>query len=250
MLNDAVKWREISRDAADIGEAPKVPQKDVVTFVGDELDVFLDGLQQMKSTRSDMATILPMYEAMFVLGVTTGLRPAELYGLCWDDLDLTTGEVRVRRTLNYGRETQDQPKGFYWGEPKTEKSARVVALTDEATAALRRLKDLQGFGRVLEPTVWQREGLVFVSRRGVPMLGTTVAGRSKRVCAELGTKSITPYAMRHAFGTWMLDVTNIKAVSVVLGHTTTKMTERYLHPDGTRVALDGAAAFNQRRVAR
>ena len=40
-----------------------------------------------------------LFEALYVLAVTAGLRQGELLGLKWEDVDLDAGTLRVRRTL-------------------------------------------------------------------------------------------------------------------------------------------------------
>jgi len=40
------------------------------------------------------------YYELFLLEFATGLRLGELMGLQWDDLDLTTGELRINKQMN------------------------------------------------------------------------------------------------------------------------------------------------------
>jgi integrase len=70
-------------------------------------------------------------EALYVVAVHTGMRQGELLALKWEDVDLTEGVLRVRRTLarDGGRITL--------GEPKTRRSRRPVHLTSAAVEALR-----------------------------------------------------------------------------------------------------------------
>ena len=54
-------------------------------------------------------------QALYVLAVTAGLRRGELLGLRWEDVDLESGTLQVRRTLS-------EPKGGYVFEaPKSGK---------------------------------------------------------------------------------------------------------------------------------
>ena len=39
-------------------------------------------------------------EAAFVLGLTCGLRPGELLGLKWEDVDLDQGVLRISRAVS------------------------------------------------------------------------------------------------------------------------------------------------------
>ena len=74
----------------------------------------------------DTAFWLPMF-----LGLHTGMRPGEVLGLGWDEVDLDGGAVFVSRTLSVG------VKGFGLGPPKTKSSKRSVAVSAEVVEVLR-----------------------------------------------------------------------------------------------------------------
>ncbi len=69
-------------------------------------------------------------QALYTLAVTTGMRQGELLGLGWEDLDLESGTVRVRRTLTLAK------GGPRLTEPKTRGSRRSIRLTAGAVEAL------------------------------------------------------------------------------------------------------------------
>jgi integrase len=51
-------------------------------------------------------------EALYVLAITTGMRSGELLGLRWEDVDLQTHTLQVRRTVFNGQiETPKTLKG-------------------------------------------------------------------------------------------------------------------------------------------
>ena len=53
-------------------------------------------------------------ESLYVLAVSAGLRRGELQGLKWEDADLDTGTLQVRRTMS-------EPKGGYMFEAPQER---------------------------------------------------------------------------------------------------------------------------------
>ena len=65
------------------------------------------------------------------LGLYTGMRPGEVLGLCWEDVDFLKGRILVRHTLN--------PAGgsFFLGPPKTKTSERSIAVSPEVMRVLR-----------------------------------------------------------------------------------------------------------------
>jgi integrase len=69
-------------------------------------------------------------EALYILAVTTGLRQGELLGLKWDDVDLDTGTLQVRRSLTTAK------GGPVLSAPKTKGSRRSVKLSQTALEAL------------------------------------------------------------------------------------------------------------------
>ena len=69
----------------------------------------------------------------------------------------------------------------------------------------------------------------------------------KRVEAAAGVQHRKPHAMRHTFATDVLDATegDLYAVKELLGHSSTRVTEVYLHSSRTRTvsATDALAAY-------
>lgn len=70
------------------------------------------------------------WEALLVVGLMLGLRPGELCGLLWEDVDLERGALQVRRSLKRER------SGLRLGDPKTRQSFRGLDLPAPAVSAL------------------------------------------------------------------------------------------------------------------
>jgi integrase len=66
-----------------------------------------------------------------VLG-TVGLRIGEAFGLKWQDLDLETGRLQVKRALQ-----RQKGNGLVFVAPKTPRSRRLIHLSGVAIQALR-----------------------------------------------------------------------------------------------------------------
>ena len=65
------------------------------------------------------------------LGLHTGMRPGEIAGLCWDDVDLAKGSLSVNHTMN------SRVDRFYRGSPKSKTSVRSIDLSPEVVDVLR-----------------------------------------------------------------------------------------------------------------
>ena len=72
---------------------------------------------------------LPTFLALY-----TGMRPGEVLGLSWEDVDLAEGTLSVRHTMSIRR------GALHLGPPKTRTSVRTVAVPPEVVQVLREVK--------------------------------------------------------------------------------------------------------------
>ena len=152
-LRQVVRWA-IRRlrlrvwDPTSVGvELPRIERAEPRTLEASEVSTYLRGLWGCP------------HEAAAIFAVTLGLRPGEVRGLKWSDVDFRTGEVRIERS---------RVRAFgEWHEhsPKTPKSRRTLALPAFALKRLRQLRrggwvvedaDLSRVGRGLKSWRWRR----------------------------------------------------------------------------------------------
>lgn len=145
-----------------------------------------------------------------------GLRRGEVCGLRWEDVDLETGDVQVRRSrvLVAGLGIVDQE------DAKTAASARVVWMGPGTAAAVARLRKDQAEARLAAgPGVWQESGLVVVDGMGRGVRPDWYADAFARCAAAAGVPLISLHQARHAFGSYMIHKgVPIPVVSRLLGH--------------------------------
>ena len=162
-----------------------------------EIERLRDAARQNRWGHRDATAILLAYRH--------GLRASELVNVRWDDLDLTTGRMHVRRAK--GGETGVHPIGG---------------------REMRALRRLQRESSVKSP-------YVFVSERGAPL---SVAGY-QRMVARVGKAAKFPFLvhshmLRHSTGYKLAnDGQDTRAIQGYLGHRSIMSTQRYtaLAPD-------------------
>jgi integrase len=159
-LKDAVADGLVPRNVTEGITAPRATKKEVNTLSPDQARAFLE------AARGDR------FEALYVLAVHCGLREGELLGLKWDDLDLETGTLSVRRTLSETRE-----KGHVFEAPKNGKGRRIKLTSGAAKAPRghleRQLREIDRLG-----SLYQDRGLIFPSKRGTAMNANNLTARS------------------------------------------------------------------------
>ena len=102
------------------------------------------------------------------LGLYTGMRPGEVLGLSWEDIDLKNGKVFVRHTLN----TAD--KAQLLSPPKTRTSRRSIAVSPEVVRVLR---DRQ---RQMPDSFWEET----TTKVGNRLTRVIVPVEFRQVCAQ------------------------------------------------------------------
>jgi integrase len=217
-LRDAVKAGRLPVNPADAVDRPKVPKKEIRPLDAEQTKALL------KHAEGDRL------HALYVLAVTTGLRQGELLGLRWEDIDLGSGRLAVRRTLR-----EDAGK-LAFGEPKTRASVRSVDLPATAVRALREHRR-----RMLA------EGnpgpIVFCDTQGGPLRKSNLIRRSFRPLLErAGLPIVQFHDLRHTAATLLLGPgVHPKIVQERLGHadiSTTMNTYSHVLPSMQTEAAD------------
>jgi integrase len=210
-LNHAVRWRLLEHNVCKEVSPPRVPPPEIRPLSLDEAKRFLAAAQGDR------------FEALYVLGLTSGMRLGELGGLFWSDMDLSCRVLHVQRALitGHGGQTLESPK--------TPGSRRSIGLTVKAVETLllhRKHQQAEGF-----PV--DGDVLVFTNRVGKPINPSHLLSRSfKPLLNRAGLPDTTFHAAtRHTCCCILLmQGVNPKAVSLQLGHSSVAFTlQRYAH---------------------
>ncbi len=140
--------------------------------------------------------------------LATGVRFSEVRALYGRDLvDLPLPAVWIRRSM-----ARDKLS------PTKNKRSRVAYLPHEVLRLLEHHASTAG------------GGFLFCGPRGTPLPNSTYNARLREACREAGIREVTSHALRHAAASsYARRGHGIKTVGALMGHLSTKSTERYLH---------------------
>jgi integrase len=155
---------------------------------------------------------------LYVVALNTGMRLAELLGLCWDCVDFETNKIIIKRQM--------QSKGLK--EYTKTKQNRIIQMNETAKLALLRLKAQK-----------RHDTFVFTSREGSTYDPSHYCNRIFNPALKAsGVKKIRFHDLRTTFGCmWCMRGNDIFALSKILGHSSVKITEDHyadFHPNSTK----------------
>jgi len=137
----------------------------------------------------------------------------ELLALRWDDIDLTSRQLQVRRAM------QRVDGKLQITELKTSSARRTVVLPQFAVRHLREHKNRQEAERLVLGDAWREHGLVFASSVGTPVEPRNVNRRWDELRRKAGLEGLRLHDLRHGCATFLLaQGVPARAIMDVLGH--------------------------------
>ena len=198
------------REAARLNEIPSNPMLKVKMPSGKSAAAKAIPLQDMKKIYEAAAN--DSYALARVdVGFTLGIRPGEVFGLKWSDVDFEVKRIVIERQV------QSIPgKGRVFQSVKQD-DVRTLPLTDQQIAILLRHKAAQDLERLL----WKEdEGLVFPNSVGRKMDDRKDRERFKSLCVEAGVPAYQVYQMRKTcFSNMAASGVSLKTIMEFSGHT-------------------------------
>lgn len=208
-MNHARKHGLIASNPCTIADSPTHKRADIFPFTIEEVNRILS---EVKGDR---------YEAMYVMAFTTGMRPSELYGLHWADVDFSAGTIFVR--LQLCRAPRHKAE---FRPPKTKSSIRTIHMPKRLIDALRdrrRIQMAEGTGG---------SPLVLCTHKGKPLWNSIIyRDHWEPLLKRLDLEHRGMHHMRHTYATLQLRAgVPVHIVSAVLGHSKPSQTwDTYSH---------------------
>ena len=169
-----------------------------------------------------------------------GLRQGEALGLTWDLVDFE------RRTIKVNRQVQIINGVQTFTELKTEKSSRLIALTEETTAALRGHLSLIEQLKQRAEGRWIENNLVFPDGFGNFRSPKTDYAEWKKALKLCGIANKRLHDARHTAATLMYSQgVGIETISRALGHSTSAITSKLYVHNSVEPQKAAAEAMNQ-----
>lgn len=167
------------------------------------------------------------YGARWSVALSLGLRPGEALGLRWEDIDLTTGELRVRQQIQ-----RQRGKGIVATTPKSKSGKRLMKLPKTMLADMKAHKKAQNAARLLAGDHWTDHDLVFTQANGNPIDGKSDRDRWHALLTKAEVPQRRLYDARHSAATMMLaQNVPLRVAMDLLGHSQVSITMRYQHAD-------------------
>ena len=153
-------------------------------------------------------------EAAWVTGLQLGLRPGEVFGLRWDDIDFAAGTLTVNQAIRRAGGNR-----FELGDPKTESSKRTLDMPARVRESLDRHRVRQIEERMAVGPEWVETGLVFTTPWGKMINPSTSRSAFSRLMKAAGLGHWRPHELRHSMVSILSDAgVPLEQIGDVAGH--------------------------------
>ena len=175
---------------------------DAVTLPGGEkpeISVFTNDQQRALV----QASYRHRYGVFIRLDLCTGLRMGELLALKWEDIDFSTAQLHVRRTINrlakYEAHDGENKTEIVFGTPKTKNSRRTIPLTRTMADELTRWKQQQAQDKIRAGDKYTDEGFIVTNEFGHYFEQKTFKDYYDRLLKDADIGHFTFHALRHPY---------------------------------------------------
>lgn len=205
-LQQALRWRLIQTNAADLVQPPRPTKAVVKTLADAEAKDLLESLQ-------GLWVYVPS-----AIALHAGLRRGEILALRWSDVDFEKNQLSVQRSV------EQVGAAMTFRATKTGKG-RQVAMSAMLARILRTHKARQAADRLKLGPAYRDEDLVCAGPDGRLIVPHKLSDAFRAAIAKLACPKVTFHGLRHTHATILLRAgVHPKVVSERLGHSTVGIT--------------------------
>ncbi|WP_412515844.1 site-specific integrase [Actinomadura madurae] len=235
-LNVAVKRGHLGANPVLLATAPRVEEEEFEPYEIGEIKKLLKvaGEQQRNGVR-------------WVFALALGLRQGEALGLKWEDVDLDTSMIRIRRgrlrpkyvhgcdgescgRVKAGYCLQRQQIRAETGRTKSKAGRRVIGLPAPLLELLKEHKAQQDAEREQARQLWADKGYVFTKPDGEPLNPFTDYHEWKDLLVTAGLREARLHDARHTAATVLLILgVPTPTAMAIMGWSSAAMAKRYQH---------------------
>jgi len=213
-LNRALKEDLIARNVAALATPPNVEKREITPFTPEQSSRFLK------------AAMGHRLEALFTVGLATGMRSGECSALRWSDVDLEAASVTVRHTLQRVKQPGEKKGRLMLLPPKSKTSRRIIEMPATCVARLRAHQKRQRQERALAGSCWRETGHVFCSTIGTPIDDRKILKEFNALVEAAKLPKQRFHDLRHACVSLLAaQGVPLKVIAEILGHSDIRLTQ-------------------------
>jgi integrase len=221
----------VHRNVAELADVPRGTRRQSKAMTLDQVRALL------------ALDLTPFWRAYIVTAIACGLRPGEMLGLRWQDIDFTGSTIRVRMCLK-ALPGPDGRRVLTLADLKTDRSRRSMQLPRDAAVVLRALKAEQARDRLGLGAAYADSGLVFAATSGRPCWAPDIRRQFGKLCQRAGLGAgWHPNETRHTFVSILSDAgIDLEDIADAAGHVTSAVTRNtYRHQLADKLTKASAA---------
>ena len=231
-FNDGVRLSLLPRNPLDFCEKPQMASK---------ISKSIPSKHQESIYREALKSAYDF--ARLVVGSEMSLRPGEIAGLRWEDLD----EENLFITIS--RQVQDQPgKGLHYCPTKTLREEPMPLSPHQLDALLRHKKEQQNlWSKVSKYSSWKMDtGIMFPNSKGNLLSAKSDRIWFKELCERAGVPCYQRYQLRKTGLTELLLVSDVGTVMLYTEHSqASTLLKHYVSPE-----VESVRDANRKREAK
>lgn len=227
IMNFGKKHHYITVNVCDFIDEPKAERKEIETITLDTLPAYLEAV---KGTDIEAGVLLMLY---------CGLRRSEALARRWSDIEVVEVDgMAIHRLSVHDCLRERKGGGVEFLPTKTEKSKRIDVIPPVCATRLDEIREVRG-------------GMWICERNGEVMRPDYFCRRWRACERESGLVHIKVKNLRHSCGTMLIREmqASIADVAELLGHTTTRTTERFYLQQNDASKLRVASLWEQQKTS-